>query len=328
MSATLSSTSSPIPQSECGTRKSHKSFSSPACRLPSFLYRFFPPQQLRRTLPSTSDRIRNPDPLFRRPRIRKKLRRFMVVPFVAPMQLRIHSFLSPFFQTPVSGEEKKRCIRGAHFSLQSFTYTTAVHRREEGLVQYLLIIEQMVENDFPVPCGSISKARMVDTEDSSFGCAEVPHVVYAIDHEMCMTTDGQALTCVCVIDFDMGTVAYEQFVERASETTSYLTHNARPRNNDACRRVNAPSHIDNTFDNPAGSFDRIGIAGVAGTTPRNMRACIDLLKGLCLTRVVRSHLRNRGSNGARTRTAIVDNDNPGAWNGMSATEPAKTVPAS
>jgi hypothetical protein len=35
-----------------------------------------------------------------------------------------------------------------------------------------------------VPCGSISKARMVDTDDSSFGCAEGPHVVYAIDYEM------------------------------------------------------------------------------------------------------------------------------------------------
>jgi hypothetical protein len=92
---------------------------------------------------------------------------------------------------------------------------------------------------------------------------------------------------------------------------------------------------------------------MVGTTPRNMRECIDLLKcafllirpankltlcplraqvvprGLCLTRVVCSHLRNRGSNGARTRTAIVDNDNRGAWNGISATETAKTVaPAS
>jgi hypothetical protein len=34
---------------------------------------------------------------------------------------------------------------------------------------------------------------MVDAEASSFGCAEgTPQVVYAIDHEMGMTTDGQA----------------------------------------------------------------------------------------------------------------------------------------
>ena len=44
-----------------------------------------------------------------------------------------------------------------------------------------------------------------------------------------------------------------------------------------------------------------------------------------LARIARSHSRNRGSNGAPTRTAIVDHGNPGAWHGTSATAPATTV---
>ena len=44
-----------------------------------------------------------------------------------------------------------------------------------------------------------------------------------------------------------------------------------------------------------------------------------------LARIARSHSRNRGSNGAPTRTAIVDHGNPGAWHGTSATAPATTI---
>ena len=44
-----------------------------------------------------------------------------------------------------------------------------------------------------------------------------------------------------------------------------------------------------------------------------------------LARIVHSDSCNRGSNGARTRTAIVDHCNPGAWHGTSATAPATTV---
>ena len=44
-----------------------------------------------------------------------------------------------------------------------------------------------------------------------------------------------------------------------------------------------------------------------------------------LARIARSHSRNRGSNGARTRTAIVDHGNPGAWHGTSATAPATII---
>ncbi|KAI9450824.1 hypothetical protein BJY52DRAFT_1419405 [Lactarius psammicola] len=46
---------------------------------------------------------------------------------------------------------------------------------------------------------------------------------------------------------------------------------------------------------------------------------------LILAHIVRSHSRNRGSNGACTHTAIIDHSNPGAWHGTSAIAPATTV---
>ncbi|KAN0141439.1 hypothetical protein V8E53_000684 [Lactarius tabidus] len=87
---------------------------------------------------------------------------------------------------------------------------------------------------------------------------------------------------------------------------------------------------------------RIQDRGPGGHNPEeDARACMDLLKAKIkngpgygefradfepiLARIARSHSRNRGSNGRRTRTAIVDHGNPGAWHGASATAPAPTV---
>ena len=44
-----------------------------------------------------------------------------------------------------------------------------------------------------------------------------------------------------------------------------------------------------------------------------------------LARIARSHSRDRGSNGAPTRTAIVDQGSPGAWHCTSVTVQATTV---
>jgi hypothetical protein len=41
--------------------------------------------------------------------------------------------------------------------------------------------------------------------------------------------------------------------------------------------------------------------------------------------IAHSHLRNRGSNGASTRTAIVDHGNPGARHSTSVTVPTTTI---
>ena len=71
--------------------------------------------------------------------------------------------------------------------LLSFNYTAAERTQNKSPVQYLLTVEQMVENDYPVP------AYLADVFQKSEGWIETPQVsvdaedpltVYAIDCEM------------------------------------------------------------------------------------------------------------------------------------------------
>jgi hypothetical protein len=90
---------------------------------------------------------------------------------------------------------------------------TCRRRREEDMHMERISLS----NRLLVPLGGTRRtkpSRMVDTEASSFGCAEGPHVAYAIDNEMCTTKDGEALTWVCVIDFEMGKVTACRAAER------------------------------------------------------------------------------------------------------------------
>ncbi|KAN0141760.1 hypothetical protein V8E53_000222 [Lactarius tabidus] len=290
----------------------------------------------------------------------------------------MHSVLNTFFQTPVSGEEKKRRIQER---------VSAELTQKKSPTQYLLTVEQMVENDYPVP------AYLVDVFQKSEGWIETPQVsadaegpptVYAVDCEMCMTTDGKALTHVCVINFDTGKVVYDQPVKPPSPITDYLTRfsgiTAAALDPVTTTLVDVQAHlrtlitpstillghsfesdlnalklsharcIDTTliFHHPRGRPLKPGLAcviqdrGPGGHNPEeDARACMDLLKAKIkngpgygefradfepiLARIARSHSRNRGSNGGRTRTAIVDHGNPGAWHGASATAPATTV---
>jgi RNA exonuclease 1 len=111
---------------------------------------------------------------------------------------RMHSVLNTFFQTPVSGEEKKRRIQervsgscpltlSLSSSLQSLTCSAAERTQKKSPTQYLLTVEQMVENDYPVP------AYLADVFQKSEGWIETPQVsadaegpptVYAVDCEM------------------------------------------------------------------------------------------------------------------------------------------------
>ncbi|KAN0141735.1 hypothetical protein V8E53_000197 [Lactarius tabidus] len=272
--------------------------------------------------------------------------------------------------TPVSGEEKKRRIQER---------VSAERTQKKSPTQYLLTVEQMVENDYSVP------AYLVDVFQKSEGWietaqvsadAEGPPTVYAVDCEMCMTTDGKALTHVCVIDFDTGKVLYDQLVKPPSPITDYLTrfsgitaaaldpvtttlvdgHSLESDLN--ALKLSHARCIDTAliFHHPRGRPLKPGLAwltrkwlgrviqdrGPGGHNPEeDARACMDLLKAKIknrpgygefradfepiLARIARSHPRNRGSNGGRTRTAIVDHGNPGAWHGTSATAPATTV---
>ncbi|KAH8999593.1 hypothetical protein EDB86DRAFT_2908694 [Lactarius hatsudake] len=299
---------------------------------------------------------------------------------------RMHSVLNTFFQTPVSGEEKKRRLQER---------ISAERTQKKNPAQYILTTEQMVENDYPVP------SYIADVFTKSEGWIETPqaavdaessHQVYAVDCEMCITNDGKALTRVCVIDFDSGKVIYDQLVKPPSPITDYLTRysgitaaaldpvtttladvqtHLRTLINPStillghslesdlrALQLAHPRCIDTAllFHHPRGRPLKPGLAwltrkwlgrtiqdrGPGGHNPEeDARACIDLLKAKIkngpgfgefradyepiLARIARSHSRNRGSNGARTRTAIVDHGNPGAWHGGSATAPATTV---
>ncbi|KAN0141708.1 hypothetical protein V8E53_000170 [Lactarius tabidus] len=277
----------------------------------------------------------------------------------------MHSVLNTFFQTPVSGEEKKRRIQER---------VSAELTQKKSPTQYLLTSEGWIETP------------QVSAD------AEGPPTVDAVDCEMCMTTDGKALTHVCVINFDTGKVVYDQLVKPPSPITDYLTRfsgiTAAGLDPVTTTLVDVQEHLRTLitpstillghslesdlnalklshahcivtaliFHHPRGRPLKPGLAfltrkwlgrviqerGPGGHNPEeDARACMDLLKAKIkngpgygefradfepiLARIARSHPRNRGSNGGRTRTAIVDHGNPGAWHGTSATAPATTV---
>ncbi|KDR67520.1 hypothetical protein GALMADRAFT_258141 [Galerina marginata CBS 339.88] len=132
-------------------------------------------------------------------------------------QTRMHSVLSSFFTGPVSGEEKKRRL----------TQRVQSEINKTDPTQYLLTLEQMIENDYPIP------SYMADVFEKSEGWLETPQPaeneskwkqkIYAIDCEMCMTEDGKELTRVCIIDYTSGIVIYDQLVKPAKPIVDYLT---------------------------------------------------------------------------------------------------------
>ncbi|KAF7981919.1 hypothetical protein HWV62_31529 [Athelia sp. TMB] len=147
------------------------------------------------------------------------------VPTRAPGEpSRMHSVLSAFFHGPVSGEEKRKRAD-----------KRAIDGKAKGVRDpstYLLTVEQMVENDYPVP------RYMADVFTAGEGWVETPQRtepsllagapaqkarVYAIDCEMCLTEDGKELARVCVIDFATGAVAYDALVQPRKPILDYLT---------------------------------------------------------------------------------------------------------
>ncbi|KAF9483125.1 hypothetical protein BDN70DRAFT_350828 [Pholiota conissans] len=93
-------------------------------------------------------------------------------------QTRMHSVLSSFFTGPVSGEEKKRRLMQR---VQS-------EINKSDPMRYLLTLEQMIENDYPIP------SYMADVFEKPQGWVETPEPganehkanprIYAIDCEM------------------------------------------------------------------------------------------------------------------------------------------------
>ncbi|KAF7376664.1 Ribonuclease H [Mycena sanguinolenta] len=136
---------------------------------------------------------------------------------------RMHSILTAFFQGPITAAELKKRV----------TTQTSERTREKDPAQYLLTLEQMLENEYPVP------SYMADVFQKPGGWIETPEEskpsllddpanvpkrpVYCIDCEMCLTEDGKELTRVCLIDFHSGNVVYDQLVKPSKPILDYLT---------------------------------------------------------------------------------------------------------
>ncbi|KAI0286382.1 hypothetical protein BC826DRAFT_1049111, partial [Russula brevipes] len=185
---------------------------------------------------------------------------------------RMHSVLNTFFQTPVSGEEKKRRLQGR---------IEAERTGQRDPSRYLLTVEQMIENDYPVP------SYLADVFTKPDGWIETPQPAtdtdsgaqsaYAIDCEMCLTADGKALTRVCIIDFATSKVVYDQLVKPPSPITDYLTRSgAGTYNHNACRCSSTSSHAPNTINDPARPLARVRFTRSATRTPAVHRHCVAL----------------------------------------------------
>ncbi|KAF4597919.1 REXO1/REXO3 family protein [Pleurotus pulmonarius] len=138
-------------------------------------------------------------------------------------QTHMYSVLSAFFHGPITGEERKR-------RLQQRLASEKAHNEDPA--QFILSVEQMIENDYPIP------SYMADTFQKSPGWVETPEYkpeplddgvdrpkqrIYALDCEMCMTEDGKELTRICIIDYYTGIVIYDQLVKPSKPITDYLT---------------------------------------------------------------------------------------------------------
>ncbi|KAG6375627.1 hypothetical protein JVT61DRAFT_3195 [Boletus reticuloceps] len=139
-------------------------------------------------------------------------------------QTRMYSVLGDFFQGPVSSEEKKRRIEARIASERAFDKDPSL---------YLLTLQQMIENDYPIP------SYMADVFEKPDGWVETPQPVpesilllshekqrsrvYAIDCEMCLTEDGKELTHVSIIDYESDIVVYDALVKPPKPVIDYLT---------------------------------------------------------------------------------------------------------
>ncbi|RXW13864.1 hypothetical protein EST38_g11991 [Candolleomyces aberdarensis] len=107
--------------------------------------------------------------------------------------------------------------------------TVPADKSKSDPTQYLLTLEQMIENDYPVP------SYMADVFQKPEGWVETPQTLNAppagtsgvkrkaVDCEMCITEDGKELTRVCIIDFHTNDVVYDQLVKPSKPIVDYLT---------------------------------------------------------------------------------------------------------
>ncbi|KAG6856294.1 hypothetical protein H0H87_005778 [Tephrocybe sp. NHM501043] len=135
---------------------------------------------------------------------------------------RMHSVLSAFFQGPLVVRAK-------------LTFYAAEHVKNQDPEQYILTLEQMLENEYPIPSymadvfekptGWLETLRPADRGllDAEKEKSKTKAKIYSIDCEMCLTEDGKELTRVSIIDYYTEAVIYDQLVKPAKPITDYLT---------------------------------------------------------------------------------------------------------
>ncbi|PFH47268.1 hypothetical protein AMATHDRAFT_152547 [Amanita thiersii Skay4041] len=144
-------------------------------------------------------------------------------------QTRMHSVLSAFFHGPVSVEERRK--RAVQRQLSE-----SIMNKDP--VQYMLTLEQMIDNDYPIPSymadvferppewvetPAPSKTIVPPSHDTSQRLGIPPRKIYAIDCEMCETEGGKELARVCIIDYYTQNVVYDQMVKPSKPVVDYLT---------------------------------------------------------------------------------------------------------
>ncbi|KZV61427.1 hypothetical protein PENSPDRAFT_759442 [Peniophora sp. CONT] len=135
---------------------------------------------------------------------------------------RMHSVLAEFLSAPVTGEEKKRRtlarIQGER------------ENSDKGAEQYLLSVQEMLENGYPLP-RSMSDAHQPEDADDWVESTTVSEgedaEVYALDCEMCITSRGKELARVSVLRIDSNNgeakVVLDTHVLPGAPITDYLT---------------------------------------------------------------------------------------------------------
>ncbi|TFK50197.1 ribonuclease H-like protein [Heliocybe sulcata] len=134
---------------------------------------------------------------------------------------KMHSVMAEFFHGPVTGEEKKR-------RQQQRVQCTTERAFEKSPARYLLTLEQMVENDYPIASymssAYVKAEGWVETPEPGISSSlQATSPVYAIDCEMCLTEDGKELARVCIIEYATGKVIYDRLAKPQKPILDYLT---------------------------------------------------------------------------------------------------------
>ncbi|KAJ3768868.1 hypothetical protein FB446DRAFT_750066 [Lentinula raphanica] len=135
-------------------------------------------------------------------------------------QSRMFSVLGTFLNVRVSGgkghAKDKRNAKGKG--------------KGKPIEEYMLTIDQMVQNGYPVPSYLQGGSKREEGE----GWVETPmeegegekkgRKAYGIDCEMVLTEDGKkSLARVCMVDYETGVVAYDTLVKSDQKVVDYLT---------------------------------------------------------------------------------------------------------